>query len=172
MEGYERLRRRRYCSKPGEAQQELHSQILLGVPLSLEIRMLFSLGTGRATLTQGFYDLFQRRRMSKEEVKVTLLLLFEIFNMPRCHILGQGILSPIRIQILFPSKKSHNENLVQHSEQSHHHHFIMIIPSFTEKTYFTLGSIGNFILTLKALSDYLILSIKIYLLLLLIKQIC
>lgn len=37
-------------------------RILLGFSLSLEVRMFFPLGTGKAPLIQGFHDLFWGRR--------------------------------------------------------------------------------------------------------------
>lgn len=45
----------------------LFIQILLGIPLSLEIRMLFSWNKGRAHLTGRFYNLFSGKKGGERE---------------------------------------------------------------------------------------------------------
>lgn len=62
MEEYGRLKCRSRASELGKTQHVLFVLIPLGVLLSSR-KMLFLMSTGRASITRGFHDLFQGRRV-------------------------------------------------------------------------------------------------------------
>ena len=88
MERWEKTEFELSVVNPGK-QQGLFAWMTLGALLSSEIRRLLPLGTGRARLTLGSYNLPQEKfRKSFLHLPFLKVLQFIIINMPRSHILG------------------------------------------------------------------------------------
>lgn len=79
----------------GKPWQGLFIQIPTFVPASQEIRMLLSSGYKEDTFHIRFYDLFQEVTNSFLHILLLKFFQLEIFNMRRCHILGQCVLNPV-----------------------------------------------------------------------------